>query len=182
MNQKTHKTALVIIPPDEVVEPIQQIRKVNDKQYRRWMPHITLLYPFKPRFEFSDAIERLTRTCQTFQPFTINLKDFGYFRHRQKRFTLWLAPEPKQRLIDLQTQLVKQLPDCNDVNRHANGYTPHLTIGQASSRSSLETLLETLKNTWEPKLFKMDQISLIYRNDPPDDIFRVDQRLSIGSN
>jgi hypothetical protein len=46
---------LVIIPPEAVWEPIQAIRRRHDRKLRRWMPHITLLYPFRPR---SELLER----------------------------------------------------------------------------------------------------------------------------
>ena len=50
--KKTHKTAVVIIPPEDVWDPIQKIREKYDRQFRRWMPHITLIYPFRPFEEF----------------------------------------------------------------------------------------------------------------------------------
>ncbi|MBI5480461.1 MAG: 2'-5' RNA ligase family protein [Deltaproteobacteria bacterium] len=46
---KTHHTAVVIIPPGEIWGPIQAIRQRHDQQFHRWMPHITPLYPFRPR-------------------------------------------------------------------------------------------------------------------------------------
>ena len=52
MHQKTHQTAVVIIPPKEIWASIQLIRQQHDTNYRRWMPHITLMYPFRPRAEF----------------------------------------------------------------------------------------------------------------------------------
>jgi hypothetical protein len=41
--QKTHKTAVVVIPPDDLWAPIQALREKYDRHFRRWMPHITLL-------------------------------------------------------------------------------------------------------------------------------------------
>ena len=35
---KTHKSAVVIIPPEEIWEPIQKIRRLYDRQGHRWMP------------------------------------------------------------------------------------------------------------------------------------------------
>ena len=46
---KTHTTAVVLIPPEEVWEPIQALRRAHDRNFDRWMPHITLLYPFAER-------------------------------------------------------------------------------------------------------------------------------------
>ena len=43
-----HKTATVIIPPECVWGPIQAIRQKHDSEVGRWMPHVTLTYPFLP--------------------------------------------------------------------------------------------------------------------------------------
>ena len=52
----THESAIVLIPPQEVWEPIQAIRRVHDRQVRRWMPHVTLLYPFLPGAALAGAL------------------------------------------------------------------------------------------------------------------------------
>jgi len=47
-----HKTALVVIPLASARPPIQAIRAEHDRKLRRWMPHITPIYPFLPAGEF----------------------------------------------------------------------------------------------------------------------------------
>ncbi len=44
----TYTTGLVVIPPEAAWPPIQAIRAEHDRKLRRWMPHITLIYPFLP--------------------------------------------------------------------------------------------------------------------------------------
>ncbi|MBD3266002.1 2'-5' RNA ligase family protein, partial [bacterium] len=92
MSQKTHKSAVVIIPPTEVWPPIQAIREKHDSHYPRWMPHITVLYPFYPKSAFLDYLPRLEMACLRVKPFEITFGRFHYFSHRGKRFTLWLKP------------------------------------------------------------------------------------------
>ena len=54
MPNKTHTTAVVLIPPESVQPPIQAIRSVHDRNFLRWMPHITLLYPFRGTTRLRD--------------------------------------------------------------------------------------------------------------------------------
>ncbi len=121
MSQKTHTTAVVIIPPRELWPPIQAIRQQYDRQIRRWMPHITLLYPFRPHAEFPMLGERFAQQCAKVQAFTLTLKDFCFFRHKREQYTLWLAPEPQALVIQLQTELWSIVPDCDDVRNYPQG-------------------------------------------------------------
>ena len=70
MTQVTHKTALVVIPPESAWPPIQAIRAEHDRKVGRWMPHITLVYPFLPAGEFERAADGLpaSRLLQHLQP------------------------------------------------------------------------------------------------------------------
>lgn len=54
---KTHKTAVVLIPPEECWPPIQAIRQEHDRHVRRWMPHMTMIYPFRPKEQFATMAE-----------------------------------------------------------------------------------------------------------------------------
>ena len=62
-DQKTHKTAVVVIPPDDLWAPIQALRKQYDRHFRRWMPHITLLYPFRPPASIERVAPILAQAC-----------------------------------------------------------------------------------------------------------------------
>ena len=43
---KVHRSALCIIPPTCSWAPIQRIRRLHDKGFSRWPPHINVLYPY----------------------------------------------------------------------------------------------------------------------------------------
>ena len=76
---KTYKTAVVAIPPEGFQEPIQALRKKHDCHFRRWMPHITLIYPFRPVSAFEHTAPRLTRACRLVKPFEVRLvKPFNF--------------------------------------------------------------------------------------------------------
>ena len=55
MAQVTYKTGLVTIPQPAAWPPIQALRAAHDRKLRRWMPHITLIYPFLTAGEFEAA-------------------------------------------------------------------------------------------------------------------------------
>src|SRR3954447_14785274 len=102
MAEVTHKTALVVIPPGWAWPPIQAIRAEHDRKVGRWMPHITLVYPFLPAGEFERAAVRLAAACEALPPFELRLARFDTFRHHRDSYTVWLKPEPEEPLIALQ--------------------------------------------------------------------------------
>jgi 2'-5' RNA ligase len=174
---KTHKTAVVLIPSQEAWPSIQAIRRAHDRHYKRWMPHITLLYPFRPRSEFEPLAERFAQVCSRIPPFEVELGTWRWFRHRSS-YTVWLAPEPEEALVRLQTALWQVVPDCDDVRRHAGGFTAHLSVGQVRGKDALDELLAELRGAWQPIRFWASKVSLIWRNgrtagDSADDAFRV---------
>jgi len=104
MPDKTYKTAIVVIPPEEAWPPIQAIRRARDRNYRRWMPHFTLVYPFVPKAQFESVIGELADAVRAIQPFDITLAEFRAFfhrSHRSGRSTVYLAPEPPAPVIAL---------------------------------------------------------------------------------
>jgi RNA 2',3'-cyclic 3'-phosphodiesterase len=176
---KTHTTAVVVIPPLQLWAPIQVIRRQYDRHVQRWMPHITLLYPFRARHEFDELVERFSVACQGIEPFRVELAEMRVFRHRRDSFTLWLAPEPKGTLVNLHALLENVVPDCNDVSRHRDGFTPHLSVGQVRGEREMLALKAALQRVWQPIAFIASEISLIWRGKPPDDVFRVGRTVTL---
>jgi 2'-5' RNA ligase len=176
---KTHNTAVVLIPPDELWPPIQTIRRKHDRHIRRWMPHITMIYPFRPQEEFGVMAEKFLVACQQIEPFEVQLRDFHSFHHGRGNYTLWLAPEPAEKIIQLQTALWEVVPDCDEVRKHKSGFTPHLSVGQVRSNTKMLQLKDRLQSRWQPLVFVLQEISLIWRGQPPDDVFRVGRRIQL---
>ncbi len=176
---KSHKSAVVVIPPKESWEPIQELRRVWDRQLRRWMPHITLLYPFRPARELGSATLQVQEVCASFSPFMIRLERFRSFKHATGSHTIWLDPEPAGSLVALQDALWRAFPDCDDVRRFEGGYTPHLSVGQCSSWG-VARVLGRLNASWTPLSVTVDRISIITRGDPPEDIFSVTAEFALG--
>ena len=181
MERKTFTTAVVLIPSSEVQPAIQAMRQVHDRHFKRWMPHVTLLYPFRPRPEFDQLAERFAAVCEAIEPFQVELTEMQFFRHWRDSFTLWLAPEPKEALVRLQACLGSVVPDCDDVVRHRDGFTPHLSVGQVRGEQQRRALQQALQEAWQPLAFTAREISLIWRGEPPDDMFRIGQTVRLGT-
>jgi 2'-5' RNA ligase len=180
MPQRTHKTAAVLTPPIEHWPPIQQIRTTHDRHTRRWMPHITLIYPFVPRASLTLLAIAFQQRLRDHVPFEITLGRFDTFHHGRERFTLYLAPEPAEPLVHLQDALQTIVPDLDEVRRHEAGFTPHLSVGQVTGRARLHQLLQTLRASWTPLTFTVREVSLIARGVPPHDVFEVVQRIPLA--
>lgn len=171
MPNKTHTTAVVLIPSEAIQPPIQAIRSVHDRNFERWMPHITLLYPFAPQPDFQDIVPSLAKVAQQITPFSVTLASFNAFRHK-KSCTLFLVPEPKNEIVQLHSTLTKYLPDYDDTARFAGGFNPHLSVGQFQHQS-LNEAQQRLQTKWIPIQYKVESLSLIYRSPETNDQFVV---------
>ena len=171
MPNKTHTTAVVLIPPKTIQPPIQAIRQVHDRNFERWMPHITLLYPFAAQRDFDGIIPALAKAAQLTIAFSVTLASFNAFKHR-KSCTLFLVPEPKNDIVDLHSTLIRYCPDYDDTARFAGGFNPHLSVGQFQHQS-LNDAQQRLQNEWKPIQYKVESLSLIYRSQETNDKFVV---------
>jgi RNA 2',3'-cyclic 3'-phosphodiesterase len=178
MRVKTHHTAVVAMPPPEVWEPIQAIRRQHDRNVHRWMPHITLLYPFMPREHFGEALPRLLEVGRQSAAFQVTLTTFRAFTHAFGKATIWLAPEPHQVLVTLQAALQAAFPAYDEQSRFPTGFTPHLSVGQAQSPRGRQHLLETLQAAWQPVQFTLTAIALIWRE--ADGPFEIAHAIPLG--
>ena len=178
MENLDHKTAAVIIPPEDAWGPIQAIRQKHDSKIDRWMPHVTLIYPFLPRSRFGQSKRQLISACKSVRPFDIELATFEHFGRGKGYYTLWLAPEPAEPILDLHAALCPIVyEDACDLDHAIWHFKPHLSVGQVRGTANMVELLQELQAGWSPIRFRVDSVQLIWRNDPPDDTFRVEQNL-----
>jgi 2'-5' RNA ligase len=175
----THQTALVLIPPPEVWLPIQAIRRLHDRQFRRWMPHVTILYPFVTRDLLDRALPATAEALSEVVPFEVSLGRFDVFRHRGGTSTLWLAPEPEGKLVSVHAALLRRFPECAATSRFSGGFTPHLSVGQTRDEERLRVLRAELES-WTPLAFTAGSLTIIVREPPPDDVFRTFAEVPFG--
>jgi poly(A) polymerase len=177
-----HQAAVVLIPPEELWPPIETLRAKHDRTYERWMPHVTLLYPFVPEEHFAEAEALITEALRDMAPFQVTLSGFEYFEHRGS-VTAWLRPEdqPHGALKALQAALEKALPQCNEQGRKSErGFTPHLSVGQLprSKPADIRRTLAAWERDWKPLTFELREVCLISRRgDVP---FEVRRRVALG--
>jgi len=174
---KVYTSACVIIPPKEKWHSIQKIRQEYDNQIHRWMPHITLLYPFRPKTQFNDLEKDFIEKCSKIHSFEVYLKKFKYFRHQHQNYTIWLDPEPNHSIIQLQTELLKIVPDCDDVNKYKNGFLPHLSVGQIKGKEKLVQIVSELQEFWEELPFSLNLIFFISRENNKFSKFEITKKI-----
>jgi len=167
-SSKTHLSALVAIPPQELWEPVQSIRRLHDRHAKEWMPHVTLLYPFHPRETFDEAAAALGGLG--LGPFEVTLGTFRYFRHYEWSHTVWLDPDPPGPWKELHRAILERFPACTDSSRYENGFTPHLSVG----RSRTADLALSLQRGWQPLPWRVAELALIARhNRDPFEVIRT---------
>jgi poly(A) polymerase len=177
-----HRSAVVLIPPEVLWPSIETLRSKYDRSYERWMPHVTLLYPFVPEEHFDEAEALITQALRDLAPFQVTLSGFASFEHRGS-VTAWLRPEdrPQGALEALQAALEAALPQCNEQSRKSErGFTPHLSVGQLprSSPADIRRTLSTWDQDWKPLTFEAREVCLISRRgDAP---FEVRRRVALG--
>jgi hypothetical protein len=69
--------------------------------------------------------------------------------------------------------------DAFDLDRAMWRFKPHLSVGQARGMANMVHLLQELQADWTPIRFRVNSVQLIWRNDRPDDVFRVDRSVPL---
>jgi 2'-5' RNA ligase len=156
----TYHSAIVIIPDENVWPTIQQLRKRYDRNYLRWMPHITLIYGFVPEELLEAAAHLILDAVQGLEAFTLTLTTPGTFAQRAST-TGWIEPVayPEGALHILQATLQQLFPTCHEQSSRAGGFHPHLTIGQFASEEEARKHLAD----WKPVVFHVSSVALISR-------------------
>ena len=151
----SHKSALALLPTLRITAPIEAVRRVHDRHFARWPPHINLLYPFlsspsdvvqgEDRQLNQEIRSRVQEAVRNIKPFRVHLDASrpGVFSHGRKSKTVWLGPST-QSIQQLQEALRSEFSECNSDQRP---FVPHLSVGQASSKEDAELLGETIKES-----------------------------------
>jgi len=154
------QTAVALIVPSQFQPEINSLRKIHDKAYRKWEPHINILYPFVDPSQLGAAITALRKILQTEQVgnFNTSLVGVGTFTHRRNA-TVFLKPslESEKGLCHLRGVLVRALGCDEKDGTHDGTFKPHLTMGQAGLKGvDVERLVGKVEKLvgleWEGKV------------------------------
>ncbi len=178
---KVSTSAVVIIPPKEKWKPIQEIRLKYDRNVDRWMPHITLIYPFRPKSSYYKIEDKFSEICSQINSFKLSLKSFKFFNHGHQNYTIWLEPEPNESIITLQAEILKLVPDCNDVSKHKKGFTPHLSVGQIKGKERLPKVINKLQSSWIQLEFLVNDIFFIAREKNKIAKFEIEKQFPLSN-
>ncbi|KAJ4480176.1 hypothetical protein J3R30DRAFT_3701534 [Lentinula aciculospora] len=78
-NLTANRTGLVLIPPKEITERLDQFRLVHDKSALRWTAHITLHFSFNEVPRFPEAVATIEQGFSQIEPFSFKLDGVGSF-------------------------------------------------------------------------------------------------------
>ena len=164
------QSALCIIPPESQWPAIQTIREQHDPAFKRWMPHINLLFPFIDVKHFDQIAPYIASiiTKQKIKPFDITFNEVTTFPNRtpskKKTNVLFLNPmgpecdESLQRIFNFLKADWTKL-----AMKHGGEFKPHLTLGKFTG-DELEKYKNEFNASWKPISFRCDSIYLISRD------------------
>eukprot|EP01095_Lingulamoeba_sp_RSL-Kostka_P017838 TRINITY_DN9516_c0_g1_i1.p1 TRINITY_DN9516_c0_g1~~TRINITY_DN9516_c0_g1_i1.p1 ORF type:complete len:326 (+),score=96.68 TRINITY_DN9516_c0_g1_i1:49-1026(+) len=200
MSSKVHTSALCLIPPKHIWDQIQAIRKIHDKSYVRWYPHVNLLYPFFTYDKFEDAKQTAIDALSEIEPFEVTFKEFGYFQHGKRSSTVFLWPQSNNEdknmtlinndeevtisaeVREVQRRLEEAFPVCNDLStRSDQGFIPHLSVGQFKSRQHTLDMMDQFQGNFESISFTVKELYIISRIGKAEP-FKVRSVIPLGSS
>jgi 2'-5' RNA ligase len=198
----SHKSALALLPPSAITGPIERVRRMHDKQFDRWPPHINLIYPFlatpsevestqrqrdgmRPLLWKLDIESRLRTVAKGIQPFHISLpaEPLGVFGTQSKQVWLKALSAPFESfptaIHHLQAALQIDFSECD-----RRPFTPHLSIGQAKNDSVMRGISEQVQTAFAEKLtpqldWYVDKIFVLERKSQKDR-FKVVSAIELG--
>lgn len=161
----------VVFPPTEF---IQRTRQEHDRAFKRWMPHVNLIFPFVNAEDIDDMVARLTKALASFPPFEADMGTLGMFKKRDVTFHLKPGKGHEQFLA-----LSKAVHATLSEIELKRAFQPHLTLGQCRKKD-FKTLGPELETAIaEQKLaFPIRAVSVVQRG--PDTPFRVTHTIPLG--
>jgi len=83
-------------------------------------------------------------------------------------------------LVELQAVVQRAALREHLDDRRRQVFQPHLSVGQAQGKAEMHRLVSELQVAWKPARFRVSAISLFWRGEPPDGVFRVAATVPLG--
>lgn len=171
LRKMNYSTALVVMIPPEFHDVINYWRNGHDKAYPRWMPHITLYYPFISVEDFPAVGERIQAAVAGFGSFEMNLNQINYFKQgKGGKSTIHLRVEDDKPLQNLFKRIKEAIPEIPCAHPQL---TPHVTLGQGKDKDETNRMIREMEEYFREKgqggemMMKMmiSEIQLINRSE-----------------
>ncbi len=156
---RVRRTGLfVVVPADALVGDFRRRHHAASVE-RELPPHVTVLFPFVPADDLAEpSFEDVGRHFAGLAPFEATLAAVGTFaRH------VWLAPEPRDRFVELITATGARFPDTPLYGGDGHDPVPHLTIAEIRKGETLDAVAAIARSELEPSLpftFAVSHVSL----------------------
>jgi 2'-5' RNA ligase len=125
------ETALVVLFPE--LEPLigELHRRHTPGGAEGLGPHATLIVPFADTPTGVEALDLVARTVAQFPPFGVALSRMAVFpRAGDEPATLYLVPEPAEKLVALTEALMRAFPEFPPYGGQFDEVVPHVTVAQ----------------------------------------------------
>ena len=155
------RTALVIVLPDELWPRVDAIRSKHDKAFPRWMPHITIAFPFVDIALFAEAACTLKAALGCCGPLDITMSKIGSFAGKREVLYIGTDAESNEGLASLYDCVMGCFPRLRRPGR--DSFTAHATLGQWPEPAARQAKAELALNfaDWLPRRFAAPKLQLI---------------------
>ncbi|HEX9380586.1 MAG TPA: 2'-5' RNA ligase family protein [Gaiellaceae bacterium] len=151
------ETALVLVLDDP--EPFDAVRRdFAAATVSRGIPfHLTLLYPFAPRDELTDAVLADTRSFFAGRP----RLEFALTRIAAWPRVVYAVPEPDAELRDCMQALSGRFPAWPPYGGLHADVVPHVTLGEDVDAAQVKAEIERRLAAHLPRRYKPDAATLL---------------------
>lgn len=148
--------------PEEVKNELYRIQKLINPSLAKikWVPkknlHLTLKFLGEVD-DIDDIHQKMSKI--KFEPFEVNLKNFGAFPSWENINVFWVDMEPHKEIINLQQKVDAEL--FNFSNKYQK-FSPHLTLGRVKSIKKEKEFFKVIKSIKiNPIKFEVDEFQIM---------------------
>jgi 2'-5' RNA ligase len=132
------QTILLLLKKDQKIE---EIRKKNNIDIKKYKPHISLVYTFEVKDQ-KALFEHIGNAIRNIVPFDLELEKL---EKSKKDYFLYLSPiKGKKEILSIHKQLSKGILSGFE-NKDMPKYIPHMSLGIFKSKEEIDLAIKKLK-------------------------------------